>query len=130
MNLKCFCRDYKHWGVVPVAWEGGTGATEKGAEGRRLGGGARSGAVSAGEGDNAGSNGPRCRGPFSSRMLVFRHSEPPPPAVRRRPRTLTCKDLDSVLPLLTILSFYLLFRGTGCFLPPLNIGMCWDIICH
>lgn len=40
-----------------------------------------------------------------------------PPAVKMRPRTLTCKDLDSVCPMLTMLFIYLLFsQGTGVFL--------------
>lgn len=29
VNLKCFCWDYKHWGGVPVVWEGGTVDTER-----------------------------------------------------------------------------------------------------
>lgn len=46
-----------------------------------------------------------------------------PPAVKMRPRTLTCIDLDCVCPMLTMLFIYLLLsQGTGVF--PLLIYYC------
>lgn len=45
-----------------------------------------------------------------------------PPAVKMRPRTLTCIDLDSVCPMLTTLFIYLLFsQGTGVFFYYYNV---------
>lgn len=63
MNLKCFCWDYKHWGGVPAAWEGGNRGHRKEAKDCWLGGGAVRG-HRGWRRDNVGLNRPPCRGPF------------------------------------------------------------------
>ena len=112
MNLKCFCWDYKTLGRGPCSVGGGDCGRRKEAKGLLAWWGCCKRDIGDRERDNMGLNRPPCLWSFPYACLSLGISRPP--AVKMRPRTLTCIDLDSVCPMLIVLFIYLLFSsGTG-----------------